>query len=984
MLQDLSPAVKPFYDNLQIIKEAREWPELPVGTVHRVSVNSFGFGGANGHVILEKYERPALDPAATKLPQLAPFLFSAASEKSLTGTLAAFSSYLTTNPTTDLRDLSWTLSKRSTLPVRLAVAAQTAESLISKLDELAKAPSGVVTTNNNASSAATYPSLLGIFTGQGAQWPAMGAHLLSTSKLAHNRIESLQESLNSLPTEHVPAWSLREELLKDKSQSRVGEAAFSQPLCTAVQILLVDHLKAANVRFSAVVGHSSGEIAAAYTAGYLSAQDAIRVAYYRGFFLHLARGPGGSPGGMLAVGTSQEDAQTLCDLEEFTGWVVVAASNSPESQTLSGDLDAVEEVKIILEDEGKFARLLKVDKAYHSHHMIPATAPYVEALTKAGVKAQPRTSGDYPSWISSVYGEDIESVGTESLGAEYWSKNMANQVLFTQAVEYAVGSKGPFDLALEVGPHPALKSPALQTIQSVAGQPIPYAGTLRRGANDVDAFAEGLGSLWSFLGAMAIDIAAFDKALQADRGVPPPRLLKDAPAYVWDHDRVYWHESRYSKALRTSNLPPHQLLGTRRPDGTLGGGEVRWKNHLHPREVPWLVHHQVERAIIFPAAGYLSAALEAVVQLYGLESVRLVDIHDVNIGQALVLEENSDVETLFSLRVTNATDALVDAVFTFYSASAKGSTELVKNASGRLRITLGSPRPDVLPTPYRPERHQFLEVETERFYNTVGEVGLGYTGPFRKLSDLSRRRNEATGLIQTPDLEDEGDASRPLLLHPGTLDCAIQSIILAHSYPGDGRVRSIYLPTVIETIRIDPAALAKSKGPPGSKLPFYATITSDKQTDLSGDVEIHSHDGSTVLVQLQGLRTTPLTPPAPSNDLKLFFETSWESEFPTGNSHMFDNDEDNSEEFALSFSLERVAYYYVHQLYNAIPPSERAGLEWHHKIFYEYIDHVVEWVSAGTHPYAKKEWTNDSREVVLSIIKRQENMHHVGNLSAMC
>ena len=983
LLNELSPAVKPFYGNLEILKEAKNWPALADGVPRRVSVNSFGFGGANGHVILEEYQSPGPGRGPAPWRKLSPFLFSAASETALTGALGALSSHLRANPTVDLRDLSWTLgARRSALPVRLSITALTTESLITKLDELSKTPKGVVTVSNSGNSGnsgSQYPRLLGVFTGQGAQWASMGVHLLSTSKLASDALQALQESLDSLPSEHAPAWSLREELSKDKNSSRVGEAAFSQPLCTAVQILLVDHLRAANVRFAAVVGHSSGEIAAAYAAGYLSARDAIRIAYYRGFFLHLARGPEGSGGGaMLAVGTTYEDAQALCALDEYVGRVVVAASNSPDSQTLSGDLEAVEEVKVILEDENKFARLLKVDKAYHSHHMIPCTGPYIEALKNAGIKSQQRQATD-AVWISSVYGEDIEAIGTESLGAEYWGRNMANQVLFSQALVYAVGSTGPFDLALEVGPHPALKSPALNTIKSAAGQEIPYIGTLRRGANDAEAFAEALGALWASLGPRAVDLTALDQRLHGgDVGIPPPRLLKNLPAYVWEHDRTYWHESRYSKALRGSNQPQHQLLGSRIPDGTERNNEVRWKNHVHPRELPWLVGHQVERQLVFPAAGYLSAALEAVVQLYGIDSVRLVDIHDITIGQALVLQENSDVETLFSFRATEVTTDHVEAIFTFYSASAvtKSSTDLVKNASGRLRITLGAPADDVLPTPYAPERHQFLDVDPERFYSTVADVGLGYTGPFRKLSDTSRRMHEATGLIQTPDVEDEGDAHSPLLLHPGTLDCAIQAIILAHSYPGDGRVRSIYLPTGIDRVRINPSALAQLKGPAGSKLPFYASVTPGKQTDLSGDVEVHSQDGSTVLLQLQGLRTTPLTPPDASNDVRLFFETSWEVESPTGNLNMFpDKDaQEHSEEFALSFSLERVAYYYVKELDKAIPKDERASLEWHHKIFYEYIDHVVSWVAEGTHPYAKKEWVNDSQEDILSVIKRYVQM----------
>lgn len=972
LLNELNSNVEPFYANLEIPKRAIEWPTLAPGMVRRVSINSFGFGGANAHAILEEYKPDLALPTAgprRKDAHLSPFNFSASSEKAFIGILSAYASYLRANPSTSLRDLSWTLNcRRSTLPYRLSLAAPTTQVLASKLEELAKAPSGVVTASSRTTNGSESPKLLGVFTGQGAQWASMGAKLLATSKLASDRIADLQDSLDRLPAEHAPSWRLVEELSKATGTSRISEAAFSQPLCTCLQIIIVDYLKAAGIKFAAVVGHSSGEIAAAYAAGYISAEDAIRIAYYRGYFLHLAKSPEGSGGGaMMAVGMTEEDAQDLLELDELEGRVSIAASNSPESLTLSGDSRAIEFARKILEDEKKFARLLKVDKAYHSHHMLPCAGPYIEALTNAGIKVQPRPPDrDHPSWISSVFGEDIEIIGTETLSGEYWSRNMTNQVLFSQALEQAISTKGPLDLAIEVGPHPALKSPALQSFVAVAGSEVPYVGTLRRGSDDVEALVEGLGSVWTFLGGEAVDFSALDARLYGDasQGQPPPKLLTDLPSYSWEHDRVYWHESRYSRNFRANDQRPHQLLGTKLPDGT--DNEIRWKNYLHLREVPWLVHHQVDGQIVFPAAGYLSAAIEAVDQTYDTRSIQLIELYDVIIGQALVLEENSSVETLFSFRVIDAGELHVDAVFSFSSASTKDSTSMSRNAHGNLRVVLGTPSPDELPSPYTSDR-EFLDVDPQRFYNTVRDIGLGYSGPFQKIIEARRRSGESCGVIQTPDEEDQDGP--PLIIHPGTLDCAIQSIILAYSFPGDGRIRSIFLPTSIDRLRVNPSEISRGKGPTGSKLPFFAYITSDEQTDLSGDVEIHSEDRSTTLVQLQGLRTTPLTPPAPENDLQLFFKTSWSPDAPTGNPSLWEG-EDKSYDYDLAFAQERVAYYYLRRLDEAIPPSERRDLEWYHRVFYEYIDHTLAWVSEGTHPFAKAEWANDTQYDLMEIFER--------------
>jgi hybrid polyketide synthase/nonribosomal peptide synthetase ACE1 len=170
----------------------------------------------------------------------------------------------------------------------------------------------------------------------------------------------------------------------------------------AVQILLVNLLRMAGVNFHAVVGHSSGEIAAAYAAGILSQADAIRIGYYRGFHTHLAVGPDSRKGGMIAVGTSIEDACDFCELDGFQGRLAVAASNSATSVTISSDIDAIEEAETVLEEEGKFVWRLGVDKAYHSHHMRAALEPLLRSLEACKIQVMRRPAGS-PTWFSSIY-----------------------------------------------------------------------------------------------------------------------------------------------------------------------------------------------------------------------------------------------------------------------------------------------------------------------------------------------------------------------------------------------------------------------------------------------------------------------------------------------------------------------------------------------------------------------------------------------------
>ncbi|KFZ18638.1 hypothetical protein V502_04011 [Pseudogymnoascus sp. VKM F-4520 (FW-2644)] len=184
------------------------------------------------------------------------------------------------------------------------------------------------------------------------------------------------------------------------------------------------------------------EIGATYAAGLITATNAIRIAYYRGIYAKLAKSPNGTRGAMMAVGTTLEDANGFCELENFAGRIQVAACNSLSSITLSGDDDAIDEAVGIFKDEQKFARKLKVDTAYHSTHMEACALPYLDSITRCDVQVQD--------------------------GNGHWADNMTQMVLFSSAAAIAVSQSGPFDIALEIGPHPALKGPFLANLDDDA------------------------------------------------------------------------------------------------------------------------------------------------------------------------------------------------------------------------------------------------------------------------------------------------------------------------------------------------------------------------------------------------------------------------------------------------------------------------------------------------------------------------------------
>ncbi|KAK4211244.1 beta-ketoacyl-acyl-carrier-protein synthase II [Rhypophila decipiens] len=356
--EQLNPKIAPFYSNLQVPVQALPWPQV---SVRRASVNCFGFGGTNCHAIIENYTRlpSSSEHTQTGAPiSIAPFVFSAKSKTSLINYLTAFHAYLGSNPNVPLLDLSYTLARRSHLPFSIGLSATSTADLLSALSaKLALLSSDMTSIMRSLQSPNPKVRILGIFTGQGAQHARMAAELLHASPGARELISSLDARLAQLPEPDRPKWTIVSELQAPAETSRISQAEFSQPLCTAIQILQVDMLRASGVHFSCVVGHSSGEIVAAYAAGFLSADEAICIAYYRGLAVSQTTTGSSTQGAMMAVENTLEDVQGLCQSRHFRGKVQIAAVNSEVSVTVSGDRDAVERMRDVLSDEGKFARI---------------------------------------------------------------------------------------------------------------------------------------------------------------------------------------------------------------------------------------------------------------------------------------------------------------------------------------------------------------------------------------------------------------------------------------------------------------------------------------------------------------------------------------------------------------------------------------------------------------------------------------------------
>ncbi|KAJ4347483.1 hypothetical protein N0V95_005404 [Ascochyta clinopodiicola] len=972
---ELNPAVGSLYDNLHIPTEACDWPAVPAGSPLRASVNSFGFGGTNAHVILESPPSTAHEDQEQHDDQerfVGPLLLSANSQSSLVRTVEAYADHIRNNKQLRLPDLTWTLQFRRTQfnAHRTFFSGATRQKLLAYMDTYVTDNTAASNTTSNASASESEPyaslgedgpATLGIFTGQGAQWPSMGRNFILHSPLFRQSIARCENALTALGKD-APSWSLKEELLAQGDRSRVAVAAIAQPLSLACQIGLVDLLHASGIKWRCVVGHSSGETAAAYAAGMITAEDAIRIAYYRGVHSHLAQGPQGQDGGMLAVGLSFDSAIELCERPEYKGRIVVAASNSPTSVTISGDMDAIDELKAYLDTERTFARKLNVDKAYHSHHMKPCADAYLNSLKSCNIKVSKPKDGCV--WISSVRGdadmvlEEDESDELQALSGQYWVDNLLKPVLFAPAVECALWKAGPFDVAAEVGVHPALKGPATQIFKASLGNSLPYFSVMRRGDDEVEAFSGGLGYLWEHFGvAASIDFNSHRKAF-TDENARSPRLIKGLPSYQWDHNRVHWKESRISHAFRLHNRPLQEMLGRRATDDT--AQILRWRNILRPTEMPWVKDHVFQGQIILPGASYVAAIIEAVKVVAGEKPIKLIKLSDVKIPKAIVLQDNRLTELITTLAIIREKDMNFSANFSFFTALADVATSIPeKTCSGRVEVEMGQHSPDDETFALSEKAPPGLSsVDLDMFYGNLKNLGVNYQGLFRATKSMRR----SLGFASSTASWEGAELGNLYSLHPTILDVAFHAILAAFASPSSGQMWSMFLPIGMRQITIHMDSL------PGQhtadvEAQIQAHVTASSVKGLQGDVEVMF--GSKLAVQVEGAELQATGDAKTSSDRILFSSTHWDNDISSGITDvLLEKQPDSAADEALLEAMGRTALYYYRSMLEDISPREVKSLAWHLQMFWQSAQHWVEEVRTGRHTSVKSEWLDDSRETV--------------------
>ncbi|KAH6607076.1 hypothetical protein Trco_003389 [Trichoderma cornu-damae] len=858
--------------NVKVPTSIRPWP------MHKrfVSINSFGFGGSNAHAVLERVPLSYADlPQGRQNTTPRLFVLSAHDEGAAKRLAEQMGIYIEQHPEVFqkrlVRNMAYTLGERRThLQWRIAITA-------SSCNELANALNGAGATPAVASKE---PKVAFVYTGQGAQWAGMGKELMESHPIFASTIRTCGDYLQELGAD----FSLLAELAKGKDETLVNEAHISQPACTAVQIGLTKLLESWGIAPSAVVGHSSGEIGAAFAAGAIGLEDAMSVAYWRGKVVSELRSKQhpNLRGAMLAVGAGADEVRSIIKTRGFQK-VVVACENSPSSITASGDEEDVDRLAAELESRNIFHRKLRVTMAYHSAHMQLVADDY-----KAAIKGVSANAASDVEFYSSLVGSKLDSVS--ALGSFYWVDNLAKPVLFSAALKELYLGANP-DVIIEVGPHSALEGPIKQILKTVSPQAVlgvKYLPCLVRNKHATFTALNCAGSL--FVKGYPVNLGNINHP--DDEDVQKPTVVTDFSPYPWSEHK-YWFEPRSAKQLRQKPFSRHDLLGLL--EDAYSNIEPKWKNVISTDDVPWLKDHRMQSLTTFPLAGYICMAVEAAsqrAQLRGVptEQIEGFRLREIRVSKALILDDGAAYEMAFSMKpYAEGTRSYSNDWDEFRISSWTSARGWLEHCSGLVGTRKTAPaNPVSAATTFlgaASTRRQYVtgvgchQLPTDGFYSELESRGAGYSGIFRIApdSDMKIRGHYSTASLTVPDTSAAMPASYET---PSIAPAAFLDLLFQLTFPilgaGSGGMTSLFMPSAVKEVDISRALPSR----PGDEVQVVAHGCPDFAAPGPVDFFIDSwyNDAIEPVVKISGFRMTPVNGGIDENasPRSLCFKVQWE------------------------------------------------------------------------------------------------------------
>jgi len=704
--------------NLEVATQTRPLRER--GTL-TVGVNSFGFGGANAHVILQSAERRTGKARKPTKGRSLPLILTAKTEAGLRAAAGGFAEFLRNQPQEAFYDIAYTAAlRRDLLRHRAVVFASQPAQAADALRRFAAGEEGVL-ESGRALDAPSGPAF--IYSGNGAQWAGMGGRLLEDPVFAKavRRIDAVFGPL--------AGYSLEDELAGRNGECRYAWTEHAQPALFAVQVGITEMLRRGGLNPVAVLGHSVGEVAAAWACGALSLEAATLVVFHRSRLQGTTKGLGQ----MTAVGLDAQATRGLLLDLGLTARLCLAGFNSPRGVTVAGDVDSLSRLEAALEGHGQFYRRLDLDYAFHSPAMDGIEAGIRQALSGLDA-ARPAIP-----FYSSVTGAVAEGA---SLDAEYWWHNVRHPVLFEDAVKQLLGTG--VNVLVEIGPHPVLRSYLNDCLRDAGkeGRVIP---TALRGDDDPRRVGGAAGQIL---------VAGAGGAWQVF--FPTPGKWAELPHYPWQRE-THWHPvTSESLGVLYRNMI-HPLLGY-----PLAQHETAFENPIDTQTHPSLADHVVGESTVFPGTGFVEMALAAAL---AWQPGNQAEVEDLEIKAPLLL--SGEHSKTIRLEIDSQ-----DGTFTVKAREQAGTESLALHAAGRI---LREPTGILLrqDAPSLPDRDP--DFDRPGHEALARSAGLCYGPAYLAIGQGWLEGGAALGVYELPPaLAAELDQYH---LHPAVLDSAFQLIL---------------------------------------------------------------------------------------------------------------------------------------------------------------------------------------------------------------
>lgn len=750
------------------------------------------------------------------------------------------------------------------------------------------------------------------------------------------------------------------------------------PLTAALQMALVQLLRSWGITPTAVTSHSSGEIAAAYAAGALTLKAATAIVYARASSAGNSAPGASRKGGMMAVGMGAEEVQQKYIDRVKSGKVVVACYNSPTSITASGDLSAVEELETYLKEDNVFARRLKVPAAYHSHHMQDIAAPYLEWLRKL---VQPEECSLTAIYSSPTTGTRMTS-GKEISSPEHWVKSLTNPVQFIQAFrEMCFGddsAKTPdVNMVIEIGPHAALSGPIadIMALPDLKQLTIPYATCLVRKSSAVDT----MHTLACELRRSGYPVQL--EAVNFPHGKDHVQVLQDLPTYPWNHQTRHWVEPRINQTHRQRPHAPHDLLGSL----VIGTNMLAptWRLNIRPSDVPWVRDHQVQGNVIYPGAGFICMAIEAVCQ----QSLDVTDKHlsgyqlrDIDIQQALLIPDSTDgAEVQMTLRPAPEKSLHSAGWKEFQVYSVTPENKWLEHCKGLISAEYTDEHGQMTPaTEVRKTAEYRLRVDPRDVYQCMRSVGIHHGPIFQNMKAIRARHNESISSFAIADTAvtmPEG-FQHEHVLDPTTLDSIFQAAFTA--LPGAGsKMTTPMIPKSIKKLWVS----HNIDREPGHMMRAYSDINmANSQKFDTNIVVIESDDDSTTASPVmtvdgftfQSIGNT-VTQDTDTYANEKISAVKWAPDLsfikPSYLQHQLCSAIDPNEAETL-LDLRRLCYYFSRDVLSQLTANDVRQLEKHHKKFYVWMKLQAELVQRNELAPQSSDWVQHGPEETVKLIEK--------------